>query len=99
MRIRLIATAAMALSLCGCVSATYTYTVTEADGRSCSLSIKSKRDLAGGFSGSVEDCNLIAETASATGGQFDAQQLMAIATMLAPYITRPAPVPVQEPQQ
>lgn len=87
-----LAVSAGLLSLCGCVTATYTYTVTDPNGRSCSLLIESKRDLPGGFAGSIESCNLIAETPSATGGQFDTAQLMAIATMFAPYI-RQATVP------
>jgi hypothetical protein len=79
------------------MSATYTYTRT-ADG-GCTLVIRSARDLSGGFAGSIKRCDLIAETASATGGQFDAGQIAVIAQLLAPYITRPAPVPVQESQQ
>lgn len=97
MKLRTMATIALALSLCACMSATYTYTRTSDGG--CTLVIRSARDLAGGFAGSIKRCDLIAETASATGGQFDATQLLAIATILQPYIKQAAPVvPVEQPK-
>lgn len=100
MKIRTLALAALAMMLCGCVTATYTYTRTGDGG--CTLVIQSKRDLANGFAGSIKRCDLIAETASATGGQFDPAQVLQIAAFLAPYLkqipAQPAPAVVEQPK-